>query len=76
MSGAILVVEDEPKLASLLADYLRASGFEPFCLKNGALVVPWVRKHQPDLILLDLMLPGRDGVEVVKTFVPFRRCPS
>lgn len=75
MSGAILVVEDEPKLASLLADYLRASGFEPFCLKNGAVVVPWVRKHQPDLILLDLMLPGRDGVEVCKDIRTFSKVP-
>ena len=61
MSGNILIVEDEPKLASLLYDYLRASGFEPFCLSSGAEVVPWFREHTPDLILLDLMLPGRDG---------------
>jgi two-component system response regulator BaeR len=45
MSGKILVVEDEPKLASLLSDYLRASGFEPSCLGNGTEVVPWVREH-------------------------------
>ena len=43
MSGNILVVEDEPKLANLLSDYLKASGFEPFCLSNGTEVVPWVR---------------------------------
>lgn len=75
ISGNILIVEDEPKLASLLSDYLRASGFEPFCLSNGAEVVPWFREHKPDLILLDLMLPGRDGMEVCKDIRAFSRVP-
>jgi two-component system, OmpR family, response regulator BaeR len=75
VSGNILVIEDEPKLASLLADYLRASGFEPFCLRDGTDVVPWVREHKPDLILLDLMLPGRDGMEVCKDVRAFSRVP-
>jgi two-component system response regulator BaeR len=75
MSGNILVVEDEPKLANLLADYLRASGFEPFCIANGTEVVPWVRARKPDLVLLDLMLPGRDGVEVCKDVRAFSRVP-
>ena len=75
MSGNILIVEDEPKLASLLYDYLRASGFEPFCLSSGAEVVPWFREHTPDLILLDLMLPGRDGMEVCKEIRTFSRVP-
>ncbi|HAM50492.1 MAG TPA: two-component system response regulator BaeR [Nitrospiraceae bacterium] len=75
MSGNILIVEDEPKLASLLSDYLRASGFEPFCLSNGAEVVPWARAHKPDLILLDLMLPGRDGMEVCKDIRTFSHVP-
>ena len=55
----ILIVEDEVKLAALEADYLRAEGFEPHCIANGLEVVPWVRANAPDLILLDLMLPGR-----------------
>ncbi len=75
MSGNILIVEDEPKLASLLADYLRASGFEPSCISNGAEVVPWFREHKPDLILLDLMLPGRDGMEICKEIRSFSRTP-
>lgn len=75
MNGNILIVEDEPKLADLLADYLRASGFDPSCLKNGAEVVSWVREHKPDLILLDLMLPGRDGMEVCKDIRMFSRIP-
>lgn len=75
VSIKILVVEDEPKLASLLADYLRASGFEPFCLRNGSDVVPWVREHKPELILLDLMLPGCDGIEICKDIRTFSRVP-
>jgi two-component system response regulator BaeR len=75
VSGSILIVEDEPKLADLLADYLRASGFEPFCISNGTEAVPWVRANKPDLVLLDLMLPGRDGMEVCKDIRSFSRVP-
>jgi two-component system response regulator BaeR len=75
MKGNILVVEDEQKLASLLADYLKASGFESVCLDNGGEVVSYVREHKPDLILLDLMLPGRNGMEVCKDIRTFSRVP-
>lgn len=75
MSRVILVVEDEPKLASLLADYLRASSFEAHCLEDGTDVVPWVREHRPDLILLDLMLPGRDGMEICRDIRAFSMAP-
>ncbi|MBI5602681.1 MAG: response regulator [Deltaproteobacteria bacterium] len=75
MMGTILIVEDEPKLASLLVDYLKASGFDSFCLGNGLEVVPWAREYQPDLVLLDLMLPGRDGLEVCKELRTFSRVP-
>jgi two-component system, OmpR family, response regulator BaeR len=71
----ILVVEDERKLASLLSDYLKAAGFEPFSLADGTEVVSWVRNHKPDLILLDLMLPGSDGIEVCKGLRTFSRVP-
>lgn len=75
MNGKILIVEDEPKLARLLADYLKASGFEPFLLANGLEVVPWVREHRPDMVLLDLMLPGRDGMDVCKELRTFSAVP-
>ncbi len=75
MNGNVLIVEDEPKLASLLSDYLKASGFEPSVIGNGNEVVPWVREHRPDLVLLDLMLPGRDGMEVCKDIRSFSRVP-
>ena len=56
----ILVVEDEPKLAQLLADYLHAAGFEVECLDNGLTALDRLRAAPPDLMLLDLMLPGLD----------------
>ena len=62
----VLIVEDEPKLAKLLEDYLRASGFETRCLADGLAVMPAIGERRPDLILLDLMLPGRGGIEVFK----------
>src|SRR5450830_1749351 len=60
----ILIVEDEPKLAALMQDYLVAAGYSTQCLDNGLQVVPTVRAQTPRLILLDLMLPGRDGMQV------------
>jgi two-component system, OmpR family, response regulator BaeR len=71
----ILIVEDEPKLAALEADYLKAAGFETHCIADGREVVPWVRAHAPDLILLDLMLPGRDGLEVCRELRTFSDVP-
>jgi two-component system response regulator BaeR len=63
----ILIVEDEPKIAALLAEYLRLQGgYETDVLERGDQVAQWVARHQPDLVLLDLMLPGMDGLEVCK----------
>ncbi len=66
MTARILIVEDEEKLALLLSDYLSQAGFSPYCLYNGLEAVAWVKENKPDLIILDLMLPGRDGLEVCK----------
>ena len=63
----ILVVEDEPKLAALLADYLRAAGHEPETVADGAAVLARWEAGQHDLILLDLMLPGVDGLTLCRT---------
>jgi two-component system response regulator BaeR len=71
----ILIVEDEPKLAVLLADYLKASGFEVFTLSDGMEVEAWVRENKPNLIILDIMLPGRDGIEICKNIRIFSRVP-
>jgi two-component system response regulator BaeR len=71
----ILIVEDEPKLAALEADYLRSAGFDTHIIGNGDEVAPWVRASPPDLILLDLMLPGRDGLEVCRDLRKFSDVP-
>ena len=75
MTVKILIVEDEPKLAVLLADYLKASGFEVFTLSNGMGVEAWARGNKPNLIILDIMLPGGDGMEICKNIRIFSRVP-
>jgi two-component system response regulator BaeR len=62
----ILIVEDEPKLATLVRDYLNAAGYETECLTDGNEVIPAVRNLAPELVLLDIMLPGRDGLDVCR----------
>ncbi|MAF83427.1 MAG: response regulator [Gammaproteobacteria bacterium] len=71
----ILIVEDEPKIARLLADYLEQAAFKTHCLDDGSTVVDWVRKHEPDLILLDLMLPGKDGLAICREVREFSQVP-
>lgn len=71
----ILIVEDETRLAALLADYLHAAGYETERLEEGRGVAAWVREEKPDLILLDLMLPGRDGMEICKEIRVFSNVP-
>ena len=66
MTDRILIVEDEAKLAGLLRDYLAQEGFEVTVLHRGDEVEPWVGTHDVDLVLLDLMLPGKNGLEVCK----------
>jgi two-component system response regulator BaeR len=75
MDGKLLIVEDEEKLAALLHDYLEQAGFNPYRLSNGMEVVPWVREQKPDLILLDLMLPGRNGIDICKEIRTFSSVP-
>lgn len=71
----ILIVEDEVKLSDLLADYLRAGGHNVHQISEGPPVVDWVRTNRPALILLDLMLPGRDGLEICREIRGFSQVP-
>lgn len=64
--GRILVVDDDVALAEMLGIVLRGEGFEPvFCAHGDEAVEVW-RQSNPDVILLDLMLPGRDGIDVCR----------
>jgi two-component system response regulator BaeR len=60
----VLVVEDEPRLAAVLCDYLRASGYRCEWIADGAQVMSAYAQRQHDLILLDVMLPHRDGISL------------
>lgn len=71
----VLVVEDERKIARLLADYLTDAGYAADTLGDGLKVVAWVRENHPDLVLLDLMLPGRDGLELCREIRSFDAVP-
>lgn len=71
----ILIVEDEPKISRLLSDYFVQAGFKTHCLYEGTSVADWVRENQVDMVLLDLMLPGKDGLEVCKALREFSRVP-
>ncbi|NTV15785.1 MAG: response regulator [Desulfobulbaceae bacterium] len=75
MNKVILIVEDELKLASLLHDYLQQANFLPHCLASGLEVLPWLEQHHADLILLDLMLPGRNGMDICRELRTFSNVP-
>ncbi|WP_136808145.1 response regulator [Desulfosediminicola flagellatus] len=74
-NDTILIVEDARELAGLLSDYLVQAGFQTHCLHDGTNVVGWVQENTPRLVLLDLMLPGRDGVEICKSIREFSDLP-
>ena len=71
----VLIVEDEPKLATLLADYLAAAGYRTRIVGDGLAVAAAARQQPPDLVLLDLMLPGKDGLEVCRELRTFTEAP-
>ncbi|WP_017429697.1 response regulator [Vreelandella jeotgali] len=64
---SLLIVEDEPKIARLMADYLQTHGFTTTTLGDGNEVMPWLEEQTPALILLDLMLPGQDGLSLCRS---------
>ncbi|MEZ5210070.1 MULTISPECIES: MtrAB system response regulator MtrA [unclassified Gordonia (in: high G+C Gram-positive bacteria)] len=66
MKPRILVVDDDASLAEMLTIALRNEGFEPFVVGDGTQALPAVRELRPDLVLLDLMLPGMNGIDVCR----------
>lgn len=62
----ILVVEDEQKIADVLQDYLKASNYETVHIDHGDAVMGTLNALQPDLVILDVMLPGKDGLELCR----------
>jgi two-component system phosphate regulon response regulator OmpR len=62
----ILVVDDDAGLRQLLSDYLRREGYEVAGVENGAAMDAWLAENSADLLILDLMLPGEDGLTVAR----------
>jgi two-component system response regulator BaeR len=71
----ILLVEDEPDLAQVLADYLLRDGYEASVEGNGARALERIRREPPDLLLLDLMLPDLDGLSILREVRRTSRLP-
>jgi DNA-binding response OmpR family regulator len=66
-----LVVEDDAPLARAIADYLTRDGFDVEIVANGETALEWVSRSRPDVVLLDLMLPGIDGIETCRRIRTF-----
>ena len=66
MKGRVLVVDDDAALAEMLGIVLRGEGFEPTFVADGDKALEAFRETRPDLVLLDLMLPGMDGIDVCR----------
>jgi two-component system OmpR family response regulator len=67
LQGSILVVDDEPSLRETVAYSLRREGFDVVAVSDGPAAISAARTHRPDLIILDVMLPGMDGLQVLRT---------
>ena len=73
--NTILIVEDEPSLASVLCEYFVQAGFKTQLIDNGLEVIDWVKRYQPDLLILDLMLPERNGLDIYRELRTFSQVP-
>lgn len=71
----VLVVEDEPDLAALLEEYLKANAYDTTVILDGLEAFEWLKTHQTDLVLLDLMLPSMDGISICKELRKFSFVP-
>jgi DNA-binding response OmpR family regulator len=64
--GSVLVVDDEPTIAEVVARYLERAGYGATVAADGPSAVEMALRHRPDLVVLDLMIPGLDGLEVMR----------
>jgi two-component system response regulator BaeR len=75
MSMRLFLVEDHPELAALVADYARVAGYAPTVFGDGAEALAAIRAEAPALVVLDLMLPGLDGLAVCRAVRAFSDVP-
>ncbi len=66
MGNKVLIIDDDEKLRKLLKEYLEDNGFKVIALADGSDVRKILQRESPKMIILDIMLPGRDGLEVLK----------
>jgi two-component system response regulator BaeR len=71
----VLIVEDEKKIAQVLADFLMADGFNTHIIQDGAEVIDYIQQNTPDMVLLDVMLPNKDGLTLCKEIRQFSELP-
>ena len=74
-SPLVLIAEDEPKIARLLADYLHQAGYRTHAVEQGDRVLATIDLERPVLLLLDIMLPGKDGLQVLRELRQDRDLP-
>lgn len=75
MNAELFIVEDEPELVALVADYAKAAGYAATMFGDGALALDAIRRRPPALVVLDLMLPGLDGLSVCREVRRFSEVP-
>lgn len=75
MTAHVLVVDDEPKIADVLRKYLQAEGYSASVLHSGEKALETIRSLRPDAVLLDVMLPGQDGISILKELRTFSNVP-
>jgi two-component system response regulator BaeR len=71
----VAIVEDEAKLASVLNDFIINAGYRTHVFHSGSDVVSWVKQNKPGLLLLDLMLPDKDGLDITREVRQFSNIP-
>ena len=75
MNASIMIVEDEAELGAIVADYARAAGYTPIVFGDGAQALAAIRRAPPALVVLDLMLPGLDGLALCRAVRGFSDVP-
>lgn len=71
----VLIIEDEAKIAQILVDYFEREGFTCSTLDHGSTAVAHIKATPPDFIVLDLMLPGKDGISICREVRQFSQVP-
>lgn len=66
MKGKLLIVDDQFGIRILLNEIFQKEGYKTFQAANGLQALDYVKKHSPDLVLLDMKIPGMDGIEILK----------